>query len=260
MLWDDLGSDTKLAVAKMMEHEANALASQTPLYWANKSGTILTPGDTQEEEDAWSGHMLAVAQAMMPNHPNAALWRQKASQWMVAAYARQSDLTNTALVDGKPVKIISMATTCSTTACWSITVSFTPTISATTRPATDWLVDVSLAGQYATQSMVFNADLEYQRVDASAVHARRRHQVRHRWDDVTPGGTIYQRTAGGGYNWRHLLSERHGLDLNQIWTGYLNKDLDGRISGFGSGTGLRRHGLGPGPRRRVAGAPKSPRA
>ena len=40
----------------------------------------------------------------MPNHPNAALWRQTASQWMVAAYSRQSDLANNKLVDGNPVK------------------------------------------------------------------------------------------------------------------------------------------------------------
>ena len=41
---------------------------------------------------------------MMPNHPNAALWRQKADEWMVAGNSRQSDLTNTTLVDGKAVK------------------------------------------------------------------------------------------------------------------------------------------------------------
>ena len=103
-LREELSLETKRAVAKMVEHDANALLNRTPSYWTDKNGAIIFPGDTKAEENAWNSHLLAVAQAMMPNHPNAPLWRRKASDFQVSAYSRLSDLTNTALVDGKPVK------------------------------------------------------------------------------------------------------------------------------------------------------------
>ena len=78
-LWDDLRRETQRAVANMVVHDADAFLEYTVRYWADKDGRILTPGDTKAEENAWNSHLLAAAQAMMPNHPHAARWRQKAS-------------------------------------------------------------------------------------------------------------------------------------------------------------------------------------
>ena len=88
----------------MVEHDTDAFIDMTVPYWADKQGKIVTPGDTKAEENAWNSMLLASAQAMMPNHPNVAKWRQKASEYQISAYSRQSDLTNSTLVDGKPAK------------------------------------------------------------------------------------------------------------------------------------------------------------
>ena len=217
MLWDKLDSTTQLAVAKMVEYDANTLAATGPAYWANKNGNILTPGDTQMEEDAWSGHMLTQAQAMMPNHPNAALWRQSASQWNVATYSRQSDLTNTTLVDGKQVKQYLNGFNVFPDGVLVNHGIVHPDYITDDTHRYQSLVDVSLAGQYAMQSMTYNADLAYQRVDGSTIYARARHQVPHRRDD---------RTAG----WNHLSTGRgRRLQHDDLLSGR-------RRSGTGSST------------------------
>ena len=43
-LWDDLSPQTKRAVAKMVEHDADAFINMTVPYWADKQGHIVTPG------------------------------------------------------------------------------------------------------------------------------------------------------------------------------------------------------------------------
>jgi hypothetical protein len=104
MLWDDLHDDTRLAVARMVEYEADSFRKYRVPYWKNADGVEIHPGDTKSEENAWNARLLAVAQAMMPNHADIAHWREKASELQVSAYCRPSDLTNGTAVDGKPVR------------------------------------------------------------------------------------------------------------------------------------------------------------
>ena len=40
----------------------------------------------------------------MPDHPNVARWRRKASELLISAYSRPSDNTNDTVIDGKPVR------------------------------------------------------------------------------------------------------------------------------------------------------------
>ncbi len=104
MLWDSIGVETKEAVAKMVKYEADAFINYDVPYWKNADGTSSDPTDTKAEENAWNSRILTVAQAMMPNDTNVARWRTKASELMVSAYSRQSDLQSTALVDGMQVR------------------------------------------------------------------------------------------------------------------------------------------------------------
>jgi hypothetical protein len=230
LLWDRLGDDTKLAVSRMMEYQANKLAAANPEYWANRSGAILTPGDTQLEDDAWSGRMLSLAQAMMPNHPNAALWRQKADQWMVAGNSRQSDLGNTSLVCGKPVKDYLNG--------FNVFPDGVAVNHGIIHP--DYMCDdrisaveaVSLAGQHATQSMVFNADLAYSALTelqyAPGTNPYGTGAIR------SPGGTMFRRTAGGAYTWE--LYYPNGTDwTNKVTDGYINTDLFAEYLGLDTG-------------------------
>jgi hypothetical protein len=104
MLWDAISAETRQAVANMVKYEADAFIHYTVPYWRNPDGTTNYPGDTKAEENAWNSRILTVAQAMMPNDPHVNLWRNKASELMVSSYSRQSDLDNTTVVDGKPIK------------------------------------------------------------------------------------------------------------------------------------------------------------
>jgi hypothetical protein len=238
MLWDQLGSDTKHAVARMVEREANTLASEPPLYWANRNGTIIYPGDSQMEENAWNGHMLAVAQTMMPNHPNAAMWRQRASEYQVATCCRQSDLSNATMVDGKPVKD------------WlggynvfndGILVNHGlvhPDYITCDQFRHSSMIDVSLAGQYITQSMTFNADLAYRAL--TEVQLTPGTNPYGTGSLRQPGGTLYRRTSGGGYD--PAIYYPNGNDWPPAVPGtylpvdgYLNMDLIAEHLGFDAG-------------------------
>jgi hypothetical protein len=230
LLWDYLGNDTKLAVAKMVEYQANKIANSNPEYWANRNGVILTPGDTQLEDDAWSGRQITLAQAMMPNHPNATLWRQKADQWMVAGNSRQSDLTNTALVNGKPVRDYLDGYNV-----FSDGVAVNHNIvhpDYMTDDRISAVTDVSLAGQHATQSMAFNAGLAY-----SALTELQYTPNTNPYGTSTiqsPGGTMFRRTAGGGYTWE--LYYPNGTDwTNKVTDGYINTDLFAEYLGLDTG-------------------------
>ncbi len=98
LMWDDLDSETRETVAQLLEAEANRFIGYRVPYWNGRGG------DTKAEENAWNSGVLSVAVAMMPNHPNVMKWKEKCSELMVSAYATQSDLKNTSVVDGKPVK------------------------------------------------------------------------------------------------------------------------------------------------------------
>ena len=96
------------------------------------------------------------------------------------------------------------------------------------------MVAVSLARQYIPQSMVFNADLAY--------HALTEVQFTPGADTkygtgkaiAAPGGTIYYRTANGGYSADIYYPQ--GSDwTTKITDGYLNMDLAAKQLGFDAG-------------------------
>jgi len=94
LVWQDLDTAAQTQVARMVESEANRFNTNPP--YCNDC-----TGDTKAEENAWNAMVMTVAVAMMPNHANAGWWKQRASQWMLSSYARESDLRANRLVDGK---------------------------------------------------------------------------------------------------------------------------------------------------------------
>jgi hypothetical protein len=104
MLWNEMSADTQRMVTDMTVFEADSFITyQVPYRW-RLDGKDLSPGNTRSEENAWNARLLAIAQAMMPDHANVVRWREKASELQVSAFARPSDTTNDMLVDGKPVR------------------------------------------------------------------------------------------------------------------------------------------------------------
>lgn len=232
MLWNDLSTKTKTAVAKMVEYEANRFNSYTVPYWANKNGTIIYPGDTKAEENDWNSRVLVAAYSMMPNHPNKNKWKAKASELMISAYSRQSDLNNSTSIDGKQVKR------------WLIGFNVFPdgvlvnhdfvhpdyVVSDSVRYTT--AVDRSLANKNIPQSTFFNANLAYSAL--TEVNFTPGPSPYSSGDILAPGGTMLHKTQQGDYDAYTYYPQ--GADwTTYISDGYLNTDMYAEVMGWDAG-------------------------
>jgi hypothetical protein len=103
LVWDDLTARTRADVVSMVANEANRLTSQKVPYWGLPDGTIVTPGDSKAEENAWNASLLDFAAAMMPGSHRASEWRAKAAELAVAAYSTRGDDTSSKVVNGVPL-------------------------------------------------------------------------------------------------------------------------------------------------------------
>ncbi|WP_157961130.1 hypothetical protein [Lutibacter citreus] len=93
---DLLDKETQLQLNKMIIMEADNFNKEPP-YCNNCTN------DTKAEENAWNANILSLALATMPKHENTKWWKDRASQWMLSAYARKSDLERKTIIDGKPI-------------------------------------------------------------------------------------------------------------------------------------------------------------
>lgn len=101
MLWPDLSATDQEYVRRMVEYEANRFTNYAVPYYMNRSGTIIYPGDTKCEENAWNSSVMHLALCMMPAHPHAATWWNKALELSLSAYARPSDISRTNVYHGR---------------------------------------------------------------------------------------------------------------------------------------------------------------
>jgi hypothetical protein len=96
ILWPRLDPDMKLAVARMVEREADRFLHLSP-----KSSEF---GDTGAEENAWNSQLLALACGMMPNHSRAGRWAECAKRYMYNTLSVAADeQDNTPGEDGLPI-------------------------------------------------------------------------------------------------------------------------------------------------------------
>jgi hypothetical protein len=105
LLYDSpyLSAADRQDIRQMVEYEANRFIGYTVPYYRNPAGTVLTPGDSKAEENAWDAGLLVLATAMMPNHANYAAWNYKAAELMVSSFATPADLANQEIVNGTSV-------------------------------------------------------------------------------------------------------------------------------------------------------------
>jgi len=101
LLWTNLAPVDQEYVRRMVEYEANRFTNYFVPYYQNRSGTIVYPGDTKAEENAWNASVLHLAVNMMPGHSNAALWRNKALELTLSTHARPSDINRTNVYHGR---------------------------------------------------------------------------------------------------------------------------------------------------------------
>jgi hypothetical protein len=96
-MWDELDNPTRTVVKTMVLNEANRFVGYKVSNWNGRGG------DTKAEEHAWNSMIVSIAVAMMPDHPNLQAWKEAGSELMLSAYAFESDLENSSVVDGKRV-------------------------------------------------------------------------------------------------------------------------------------------------------------
>lgn len=99
-LWDKLSPDTRQMVLNMLVHEADRFIGYKVPYYRDKTGRIVSPGDTKTEENAWNSNILTIACDMLPHHPHWQSWFVKNRELQISAYARPSDLKRDTTIDG----------------------------------------------------------------------------------------------------------------------------------------------------------------
>lgn len=97
-LWHELDRDLQLAVARMIEFEADRFLDQPPKSSINR--------DTGAEENAWNALVVSLAANMMPGHPRAGDWELAAKRYMYNVFSVPADADDTSPGDdGQAVNV-----------------------------------------------------------------------------------------------------------------------------------------------------------
>lgn len=95
-IWADLPDDLRAGVRRVVAHEADRIAAATPPHQLKD--------DTKAEENAWNSQVLSVAMLLMPQDARRATWEPQFQRWAMSSFLRPSDATNSAVLDGRPVR------------------------------------------------------------------------------------------------------------------------------------------------------------
>lgn len=105
LVWPDLSTQERAYVTNMVVREASYAAERGPRYFRDRAGQELTQGDSMSDEVSWDLMAPALALSMMPQHPNAKVWRESTIAMAIAAFSRPGDLTNDRTVNGVNVNL-----------------------------------------------------------------------------------------------------------------------------------------------------------
>ena len=155
LVWPGLAVPVQRCVQRMVISEANYIATLAPKYMMDRDGKVLTAGDTGAEEDAWYALAPALATAMMPTAEQRDVWRRAQQRMQVAAWARPSDVTSSATVDGTPLSQWLNGSNVQQTGVVVNHGRVAPDYSTNAYQNTDTLEMATLAGQPAPQSSLF---------------------------------------------------------------------------------------------------------
>lgn len=96
LVWPELDEETQEMAARLIVQDADRFIGVDP-----PSGKT---NDTMAESNAWSSRSTAIASVMFPNHPNAQLWKETCSRWMMNVFSIPADKEDNTIVDGKTVR------------------------------------------------------------------------------------------------------------------------------------------------------------
>ncbi len=96
LIWADLDPELRQGVERVVSFEADRFLSAKPPSgrWA----------DTKAEENAWDLGGISIAAHMLPDHPHAAAWREKAIEYAVNTLSVKKDRRDETLLDGRPIR------------------------------------------------------------------------------------------------------------------------------------------------------------
>lgn len=107
LMWEELDAQTRREMVKMLDSEAAWVMTNKGhaviKTYRDRSGKIISPGDTGAEENAWDADVLYAATAMMPHDANYSRWMNKVIELELATYSRPSDMERTDVYNGKPL-------------------------------------------------------------------------------------------------------------------------------------------------------------
>jgi hypothetical protein len=191
LMWDELGADDRAFTARMVEHEADRFIGYTVPYYRDAAGTVVSPGDTRAEENAWNAMVLQLATAMMPQHANHPSWLAKGLELMISAFARPSDVTSSTVVSGRPLRDWLRGSNIEQDGVVVNHRRAHPDYSTTVSENIQAALIYSLAGQPTPRAALWNADVVYDAlVDRTWVAGT---TYPPGGTVLAPGGTVYVR-------------------------------------------------------------------
>lgn len=102
LLWDEIAVEDRFYIARMLEHEADRLVDLPVRYWRDARG--LGPRNSHAEVLSWDSSLVALAAAMMPDHPRRGAWQRTAVQYSISAAAMPQDAQRQELLNGQAVR------------------------------------------------------------------------------------------------------------------------------------------------------------
>jgi len=100
LLWDDLSEGLRQQVSVMVADEADRIASLAPPMWTLANGTVVTPGDSKAEENAWNASAIALAVALWPTDSRVITWTTALARWSMSAHLSPADTVAPVTVNG----------------------------------------------------------------------------------------------------------------------------------------------------------------
>jgi hypothetical protein len=190
LLWDELPSEDRVAVERMLVHEADRFVHYEVPYYRDEAGAVVFPGDSKAEENAWNANLLQLATAMLPRHPRQRLWMDKNLELMISAFARPADVGSERRVNGKRLSVWLQGSNVADDGTLVNHGFIHPDYMATSLHNNNAVLAYGLAGQATPEAALFNTGLVYRAlVDLPFASPPFR----------APGGTIYVDGSGDLY-------------------------------------------------------------
>ncbi|TDE09868.1 NPCBM/NEW2 domain-containing protein [Jiangella asiatica] len=188
LLWDHLAEGDREHVASMLEFEADRFLEYDVPYFRDRDGTVVFPGDSKAEENAWNANLLQLVTAMMPRHRHHAQWMTKNVELMLSAFARPSDLSDNRELHGRPVADWLGGSNIAEDGTLVNHGFVHPDYMATVAMNASGPMTYGLAGMRTPEASRFNADVVYAALTAVSFPSP---------PYRAPGGTIYVPDAAG---------------------------------------------------------------